>query len=83
MGRISPSASETHLQYDLAIHLSQLEKVDGIDSRSLVVSRAHSVMFAGLIMMSSVRRKESSDNYSDQAAVHSMSGRYWKAPMQL
>lgn len=64
------------------MHLSQLEKVEGMDSRSLVVSRAHSAMFAGL-MMSSVRRKESSDNYRE-AAVRRMSGRYWiAAAMQL
>ena len=51
------------------MHLSQLEKVDGIDSRSLAVSRAHSFMFAGLMVMRSIGRKESSEYYSDKKAV--------------
>lgn len=33
------------------MHLSQLEKVEGTDSRSLAVPRAHSKIFVGLILV--------------------------------
>jgi hypothetical protein len=41
----------THLQYDFAIHLSQLEKVEGTDSISLAVLRTqNAAILAGLMM---------------------------------
>jgi hypothetical protein len=40
-----------HLQYDFAIHLSQLEKVEGTDSISLAVLRTQYIaILAGLMM---------------------------------
>lgn len=45
----------THLQYDFAIHLSQLEKVEGTDSISLAVLRTQNIaILAGLMMRVSV-----------------------------
>lgn len=47
----------TYLQYDFAMHLSQLENVDGTDSRSdMLVLRTHNpAILAGLILRGILR----------------------------
>jgi hypothetical protein len=47
----SGGLGRTYLQYDFAIHLSQLEKVEGTDSISLAVLRTQYIaILAGLMM---------------------------------